>query len=125
MRNWILGGLLACCTSGGIAFVLAKNSTDSHCGPCLKQPAALADGQVESDRSLKATASGTCEKCSKGPPVVDVVDLDRTFLMADGTRPPVSFEEPPLAKPRGEVTPVVFISPIPAVEVAPMPRPVD
>ena len=109
MRNWILGGFLACLTSAGIAYVLAKNTADSHCGLCIDKP----DETVQIHRlppevvgGRPKIPNGECEHC-KGTPdksgVVDVVDLDRAFLLADGTRPKIRFEEPPLAKPRGEV----------------------
>jgi hypothetical protein len=132
MRNWILGGLLACVSSAGVAYVLARNSTGSHCGPCIETSNQLkdripADSTVMGDRSWsELEPCDHCSKCKEGnSKVVDVVDLDRSFRMADGSpKPVVSFEEPPLAKPRGEVTPVKFEVPT-AVEVLPMPREVE
>jgi hypothetical protein len=126
MRNWILGGMLACVSSAGVAYVLAKNSTGSHCGPCIEKPVVLETVQKDPitgrcDAYPIEGSASSCEHCNKTK-VVDVVDLDRSFRMADGTpKPVVSFEEPPLAKPRGEVMPVRFEEPA-AVEVLPMPR---
>jgi len=129
MRNWILGGFLACFTSAGVAYVLARNTAESHCGACVEKPAIIENVILPPMGRGFGFSSESCEhcgKCSEGSSkVVDVVDLDRSFLKADGTpKPAVSFEEPPLAKPRGEVTPVKFEVPV-QVEIAPMPRAVE
>jgi hypothetical protein len=125
MRNWILGGLLACVSSAGVAYVLARNSTGSHCGPCIEKPVDTRTVELPPLGGGFARQMESCEHCSKckedPQTVVDVVDLDHSFRMADGSpKPAIRFEEPPLAKPRGEVVPVKFE--VPAVEVLPMPR---
>jgi hypothetical protein len=121
MRNWILGGFLACFTSAGVAYVLAKNAHGSHCGPCIEKPAVVETVKNEPVVGrCDAYPVEPCDHCNKTK-IVDVIDLDNSFRMADGSpKPVVSFEEPPLAKPRGEVVPVKFETP--AVEVLPMPR---
>ena len=101
MRNWILGGLLACVSSAGVAYVLARNSTGSHCGPCIEKPALL----VETVQSKPVTgrcdaydppSETSCPHCkpSNATGVVDVVDLNNSYRMADGSpKPTIRFEE--------------------------------
>jgi hypothetical protein len=147
MRNWILGLGLGAVTAGGVTFVLSGDPHRGHCGPCVS-PASTPSSEVQAGPGSTSTCpGGTCG-------VVDVTDLPKVFATpAEPTGPFISFDEPPLAKPlqavpipegvmlrpRGSmaVVPVKFEVPVevleeapmprevPAVEVAPPPRPLD
>ena len=105
MRTWMLGVALAGATGGGVAFVLAGKTEGTHCGPCVA---------VVPANPSECPETG-CSKCKATPAsdVIDVTDVSSVFAAADNSRPFVSFEEPPFAKP------VVRLA---ETEAAPMPR---
>ena len=119
MRSWIWGGCLATVTAGGVYFVLAGHTT-SHCGPCVA--------------CAKATAAATETEPSELP--ASLARAAEPFAV--GTMRVVSYDEPPLANPlpaaviaapvpqpmpaAGGLLQAGFVAPVPAVEVAPMPR---
>jgi hypothetical protein len=121
MRTWIFGGCLAVVTAGGVGFVVSGGGKLSHCGLC-----------VDPTRARPATAPAPVEPAggSSAPPVVEVVDIDAELAIPAGPAPApfVSFDEPPLARPRvgqdpaPELIPASFAEAAPAIERAPLPR---
>lgn len=110
MRNLTLGGLLVLTSAAAIAYVYT-NPTSGNCKTCPVEAAIAAVPAVEETTACK-------------PGVVDVVDLNSAYpvtgALAEST---ISFDEPPLAKPRGDVLPAAFE--LPASEIAPAPRRAD
>lgn len=129
MRTWIGGGLLATATAGGLVFVFAGFGNPSHCGVCIVPETATA--------GPSCCESGVCPPTDETG-VVEVIDVSAVLSRPAAPGAFVSFEEPPLAHPRADASPVMhrpggrpdimqaaFIEPIadgPAVEVAPRPR---
>ena len=112
MRNLALGGLLILTSAAAIGYVYT-NPTAPPCTTC--QP--KLNDLVEPSNEPCHEETG-CPSCK--PAVVDVVDLNTAYQTASPI-PGVSFDEPPLAKPRSQaVTPTSFEEPI--SEVAPAPR---
>ena len=114
MRAWILGVALAGATGGGVAFVLAGKAEQSHCGPCVE--------------ATPATDCGDdgCPHCKATPPsdATDVTDVSALLAgSVDATRPRVSFEEPPFARPVTVAGPELAPLPRGVAEECPMPRP--
>ena len=112
MRHIVLGGLLVLTSAAAIAYVYA-NPIATPC--CLSELTPVATGSDDS-----SLASPCCEKCKSG--VVDVVDLNSAYtanaLVGGAT---ISFDEPPLAKPRStEFLPAQFEES--NSELAPAPR---
>ena len=113
MRNLTLGGLLILTSAAAIAYVYT-NPTAGSCRICPTETVISA---------VPAVGETTgCTLCK--PVVVDVVDLNTAYpvtgALAEST---ISFDEPPLAKPRGDVLPAAFE--LPASEIAPAPRRAD
>lgn len=113
MRNLTLGVLLVLTSAAAIAYV----HTNPTAGTCKTGPT------EETIATVPAVGETTvCITCSPG--VVDVVDLNSAYpatgAPAEST---ISFDEPPLAKPRGDVLPAAFE--LPASEIAPAPRRAD
>ncbi len=124
MRNLVLGGLLAVTSATAVAYVLV-NPAPKPCSACV-EPAPPAEVVAP---STCEEVSPTCSKCKSG--VVDVVDLTTAYPVGP-TGTGVSFDEPPLAKPRSpQLIATRFEStlaeeaPMPreAAELAPAPRP--
>ena len=117
MRNLTLGGLLVLTSAAAVAYVY-RNPELTPCTVCRVEPADTdepATGAVE-----PSPGDACCPKCKSN--VVDVVDLSTAYPVGSpltGTN--ISFDEPPLAKPRSQVIlPAQFE--LPATESAPPPR---
>lgn len=110
MRHFVLGGLLVLTSAAAIAYVYA-NPTATPC--CLSESIPVATGSEDS------LPSPCCEKCKSG--VVDVVDLNSAYSANTASSGTISFDEPPLAKPRStEFLPAQFEET--NSELAPAPR---
>ena len=110
MRHFVLGGLLVLTSAAAIAYVYA-NPTATPC--CLSESTPVAAAAEDS------SASPCCEKCKSG--VVDVVDLNSAYSVNTASSSTISFDEPPLAKPRAiEFLPAQFEET--NSELAPAPR---
>ena len=106
MRNLTLGGLLVLTSAAAIAYVYT-NPTSGTCKTC------------STEAVIAVEESTGCTTCKPG--VVDVVDLNTAYPVATAlAESTISFDEPPLAKPRGDVLPAAFE--LPASEIAPAPR---
>ena len=106
MRNLTLGGLLVLTSAAALAYVYT-NPTSGTCKTCSTEAATAVED------------STGCTACKPG--VVDVVDLNTAYPVATAlAESTISFDEPPLAKPRGDVLPAAFE--LPASEIAPAPR---
>lgn len=118
MKNTFLCGALVLATGGGVAFVVANRPTAP-----IESTARPADTPAE---PAPAPATDTvCTACQTGKPqVVDVTDLSARFAAQSRAKGEfVSFDEPPLAKPKGDVLPVEHEVPTPDPrEVLPPPR---
>ncbi len=111
MRHFVLGGLLVLTSAAAIAYVYA-NPTATPC--CLSESIPVATGSDDS-----SSVSPCCEKCKSG--VVDVVDLSSAYSVNTASSSTISFDEPPLAKPRStEFLPAQFEET--NSELAPAPR---
>jgi len=109
MRNLTLGGLLVVTSAAAIAYVY----TNPTSGTCQTRSA-------EAVTAVEETSG--CTACKPG--VVDVVDLNTAYPVATAlAESTISFDEPPLAKPRGDILPAAFE--LPASEIAPAPRRAD
>jgi len=110
MRNFSLGALFILTSAAAIAYVYTK----PDCKPCATlwaQPSPVVE--------QTATVEPTCPSCK--PAVVDVVDLNTAYPVVDSSGvATISFDEPPLAKPRGAVLPAHFE--VPVTELTPAPR---
>jgi hypothetical protein len=115
VKHTILCGALVLATGGGVAFVVANRPT----APAEPVTARPADAPAETNTNTACTA---CQ--SGGSAVVDVTDLSARFAAQSQAKGEfVSFDEPPLARPKGEVQPVEHEVPTPdAREVLPPPR---
>lgn len=113
MRNLTLGGLLVLTSAAAIAYVYT-NPTAGTCKTCPTEAATA---------TVPAVGETTgCTACKPG--VVDVVDLNSAYPVTSALdESTISFDEPPLAKPRGDVLPAAFE--LPASEIAPAPRRAD
>ncbi len=112
MKQTILCGALVMATGGGVAFVLANRPTAP--ADTSPKPAAVATAGEPTD------PCPTCRTGSAG--VTDVVDLTAKFAAKSVERGEfVSFDEPPLARPKGDVQPVGHELPADR-EVLPPPR---
>jgi len=124
MRNLVLGGLLAVTSATAVAYVIV-NPAPKPCSACVEPTPPT---EVAAPSPSEETPP-SCSKCK--PSVVDVVDLTTAYPVGP-TGTGVSFDEPPLAKPRspqliatryestlGEEAPM----PREAAELAPAPRP--
>lgn len=112
MKNLIVCGLLVLATGGGVAFVVANR-------PPPVPPSEVGLPAVEA----APTEPAVCAKCQTGSTgVTDVTDLSAQFAAKSDARGEfVSFDEPPLAKPKADVTAVGHE--VPEVrEVLPPPR---
>ncbi len=113
MRNLTLGGLLVLTSAAAIAYVYT-NPTSGSCKTCP------ADAVIGTATAVEESTG--CTTCKPG--VVDVVDLNTAYPVNSAfTESMISFDEPPLAKPRGDVLPAAFE--LPASEIAPAPRRAD
>ena len=113
MRNLTLGGLLVLTSAAAIGYVYT-NPTSGTCKTCPTEAAISTVPAVEETTG--------CTACKPG--VVDVVDLHSAYpasrALGEST---ISFDEPPFAKPRGDLLPAAFE--LPASEIAPAPRRTD
>ncbi len=108
MRNLALGGLLVFTSAAAIAYVYTKPA---------EQPASARIEEAARTPDVCPEESG-CPSCQSN--VVDVVDLNTAYHSASQV-PGVSFDEPPLAKPRPQsIIPARFEQP--DLELAPSPR---
>lgn len=108
MRNLALGGLLVFTSAAAIAYVYTKPA---------EQPASARIEEAARTPDVCPEESG-CPSCQSN--VVDVVDLNTAYQSASPV-PGVSFDEPPLAKPRPQsIIPARFEQP--DLELAPSPR---
>ncbi len=109
MRNLALGSLLIFTSAAAIAYVYTKPN---------EQPAPTRIAETEAAPTGIGADEPGCPSCQSN--VVDVVDLNTAYQSASPV-PGVSFDEPPLAKPRPHsVIPARFEQP--ALELAPSPR---
>lgn len=117
MRNLTLGALLVLTSAAAIAYVY-RNPESSPCTVCQVEPADTTEPATGAEEP--STGDACCPKCKSN--VVDVVDLNTAYPVGSpltGTN--ISFDEPPLAKPRSQVIlPAQFE--LPAPELAPSPR---
>ena len=99
MKNPILCGLLVLATGGGVAFVVANR-------PTPVPPPEAATTQLH--ETAPTDPSAPCPQCQTGVcGVTDVTDLSAKFAAKSEARGEfVSFDEPPLAKPKPDVTAV-------------------
>lgn len=115
MKHALVAATLVFVTGGGVAFLLTN------------RPAPPAAPTAETTAQTAATdPAAPCAKCQTGScDVVDVTDLSARFAAkSEASGEFVSFDEPPLARPKGEFLPVRHDSPKPADtrEVLPPPR---
>ncbi len=112
MKNPIVCGLLVLATGGGVAFVVANRTP----------PVPLSE-VVPPSTDTAPTDPAVCAKCQTGSAgVTDVTDLSARFAAKSDARGEfVSFDEPPLAKPKADVTAVGHEVPE-SREVLPPPR---
>jgi hypothetical protein len=98
VKNPIVCGLLVLATGGGVAFVVANRPT----------PVPLPDATTRLTDTAPADPSVPCPQCQTGACVVtDVTDLSARFAAKSEVRGEfISFDEPPLAKPKPDVTAV-------------------
>lgn len=98
MKNPILCGLLVMATGGGVAFVVANRPT----------PVPLSEVTTAATEIDTPDPSVPCVKCQTGAAgVTDVTDLSTKFAAKSEARGEfISFDEPPLAKPKPDVTAV-------------------
>ena len=115
MKHPILCGMLVLATGGGVAFVVANRPT----------PVTVPDTPLAAATESPTTAD-PCPQCRTGSAgVTDVTDLSARFAAkSEANGEFVSFDEPPLAKPKGDVLPAGHNTPKPADtrEVLPPPR---
>ncbi len=109
MRNLALVGLLVCTSAAAVAYVVV------HPDNAPSAPTAPVAAETESP-----PCDSCCTNCKSE--VVDVVDLGTAYPVGTPSGiAGVSFDEPPLAKPRQpELIPARFEEP--ASELAPAPR---
>jgi hypothetical protein len=112
VKHPILCGMLVLATGGGVAFVVANRPT----------PVTVPDTPLAAATESPTTAD-PCPQCRTGSAgVTDVTDLSARFAAKSEARGEfVSFDEPPLAKPKGELMPVTHETTDPR-EVLPPPR---
>ena len=123
MRAWVFGAVLAAVAAGGVYVAVIGTAARSHCGECLKGK--MIGGILRDDVELE----------TERDQVTEVVDLTAALAppkAEPGGLPFVSFDEPPLAKPKEPrsdpaVQQTTFIAPIvddglTGIEVAPPPR---
>lgn len=118
MKNLILCTVVLLATGGGVAFLVANH----HSTP----PVAAAPVDTPPDQPTPAAAGPDtpCPKCQPNSPgtVYDVTDLSARFAVRSEAKGEfVSFDEPPLAKPKEGVTPAKHEVVAPR-EVLPPPR---
>lgn len=89
MKNLFLCSGLFVATAGGVVFVVANQPPPVPVEAAVRQ----ADPATE--------PTGDCPRCQTGG-VYDVTDLSARFAARCDTSEFVSFDEPPLAKPKGE-----------------------
>jgi hypothetical protein len=93
--------MLVAATGGGVAFVLANRPQPVH-PPTATPTTAI----VAPPTSVEPADCPTCRTGSAGE-VTDVTDLSRRFASkSEGRGEFVSFDEPPLARSKGDVVPV-------------------
>lgn len=113
MKNPIVCGLLVLATGGGVAFVVANRPT----------PVPLPDATTTQITETAPTDPAVCVNCQTGTAgVTDVTDLSARFAVRSEARGEfVSFDEPPLARPKADVAVVEHQAPD-LREVLPPPR---
>lgn len=120
MKHSILCGALVLATGGGVAFLVTNRPAPV---PASASPADTPDPAVE---SVSADPSAPCPKCQSGSScVTDVIDLSARFATkSEANGEFISFDEPPLAKPKVDVAPAQHETPkVPDIrEVLPPPR---
>lgn len=113
MKNLILCAVVLLATGGGVAFLVASH----HATP----PVVAAPPDTPPDPTTPdANPDSPCTKCRPNAPgtVYDVTDLSARFAIRSEAKGEfVSFDEPPLARPKEGVTPAKH-----EVEVLPPPR---
>lgn len=121
MKNTILCGVLVLATGGGVAYLVANRSTPVPISAPASPAAVTAPAEA-----VSADPSVPCPKCqTRSSAVTDVVDLSVKFATrSEANGEFISFDEPPLAKPKSGVTPVQHETPeLPDLrEVLPPPR---
>ncbi len=118
MKHALVAATLVFVTGGGVAFLLTNRPA-----PPI---AHTADTTAQTVAADPIDPAAPCVKCQSGAcDVVDVTDLSARFAAkSEASGEFVSFDEPPLARPKGEFLPVRHDSPKPADarEVLPPPR---
>jgi hypothetical protein len=116
VKHVLVAATLVLVTGGGVAFLLTNRPA-----PPVAPTAETVDQVTATD--LQAVPCVTCQ--SGACEVVDVTDLTARFAAkSEASGEFISFDEPPLAKPKGDLLPVRHDSPKPADarEVLPPPR---
>lgn len=121
MRAGIFGAVLTAIAAGGVYVAATGTAARSHCGPC--------------PQCRTVTGFTDVAETTEPDPVTEVVDLTVALAPSKaepGGLPFVSFDEPPLAKPKtptsdAAVQQTTYIAPIVedgpnGIEVAPPPR---
>jgi hypothetical protein len=123
MKPWILGLALAGLTASGVSFVAIGTGHWRGACPTASDNATPVAVSAEPSSGDEACCE-LCKTCQPSPnKVYDVVDLKTGFQTATVEVPFVSFDEPPLAKPRaGAIVSVLFVESKSGVEVLPPPR---
>jgi len=120
MKNTILCGVLVLATGGGVAYLVANRPAP------VPTPASPAETHPTVAEAASADPSAPCPHCQSGASTVtDVIDLSARFATKSEAKGEfISFDEPPLAKPKAGVTPVQHETPeLPDLrEVLPPPR---
>lgn len=118
MKNLILCTVVLLATGGGVAFLVASH----HATPAV----VAAPPDTPAPPTTPATDSDApCPHCQPGATgtVYDVTDLSARFAVRSEAKGEfVSFDEPPLAKPKGELTPAKHEVAEQPREVLPPPR---
>lgn len=116
MKHALVAAALVLVTGGGVAFLLTNRPAPGD-APTAEPTAQTAATRLQAV-PCAACQSGACE-------VVDVTDLTARFAAkSEANGEFISFDEPPLAKPTGDLLPVRHDSPklAEAREVLPPPR---
>src|SRR5262249_34054467 len=120
VKHSILCGVLVLATGDGVAYLVANRSAP------VPTPASPVETSPTTAETASTDPSAPCPKCQAGSSTVtDVIDLSAKFATKSEAQGEfISFDEPPLAKPKAGVTPVQHETPeLPDLrEVLPPPR---
>jgi hypothetical protein len=118
VKHALVAAALVLVTGGGVAFLLTNRPAPPAAPTAEPTAPPVAATPINPAAPCPQCQSGACE-------VVDVTDLTARFAAkSEASGEFISFDEPPLARPKGDLLPVRHDSPTPADarEVLPPPR---